>query len=125
MNDKRVMEWISLNFGGALRVHRRPIHTNAESGYTWQTRSKQQLRELLTELLPFLITKRLQAETVLEYIRMSRRQRGGGQNYTDDERQRLTAFRDFMRVLNSKGRGSNDRKAALYAIADAKSGTEK
>lgn len=121
MNDKRVIDWIHKNFGGVVDRYSRPDLKNTESGYAWRARSISHLRQLIPELIPFLIVKKLQAATLLEFVQTfnAGHRRGGLRlGYTEEEKQRMHAYAKFLKELNSRGPGSNDRKAALYAIAE-------
>lgn len=119
MNDQRVMKWIHSTFGGTLIRFKEDPNINREAGFVWKMRDKIELLKIVPELLEFLITKKFQAQVVLAYAQAFNRGRSKAR-YTEDDLVQMTDLADLLKALNSRGIGSNDRKAALYAIADSK-----
>lgn len=62
-----MLQWIEARFSGSVRIERRP---NVKHKTVWRWWSNaDNLTDVITALLPFLITKRDQAELMLAYRR--------------------------------------------------------
>ena len=65
--DVRLLEWVRARFGGSVNLERR--HNTAHKPvYRWVCQADN-LSEMMTALLPYLIAKRDQAELMLAYRR--------------------------------------------------------
>jgi hypothetical protein len=115
MNDIRVMTWIHKTFGGQLRK-RRPANKNSEHGFLWKMRKHKFLKDLLQNIMPYLITKKLHAHTVLEFLETFKKGSGNG-GYTAEEKTQMDVYSSFLKSMNSRGPGSNEIKANLYAVS--------
>ena len=64
---KPTLEWIQARFGGSLKP-RAQRNNHWKPYYRWRVVSNPMLAPLLRNVLPFLVTKRRQAEIMLELI---------------------------------------------------------
>ena len=67
--NKAVMDWIAFTFGGKVysggNVNRNPKY---KPRHTWHVSNREACRVLITSILPYLIVKKEQAKTALEFI---------------------------------------------------------
>lgn len=90
--DRRLINWLVSNFGGNVHGNGRRKKGWKES-YKWLLTGHKVQESLLLAVLPYLILKREQALTVLEFIRMN------GEN-NPAKRQ---IFKERINVLNRRG----------------------
>jgi len=65
--DPKMIEWIHQNFGGRKAIHRKYGKANWKPVHRWETDSIMACKVILEALLPFLITKKKNAEEVLTF----------------------------------------------------------
>jgi hypothetical protein len=69
--NRGILEWIVQNFGGSI-LNRNPKNwkSNWKKSYEWRFTSIKPMESLLLGLLPYLIVKKEQANTLLKYARL-------------------------------------------------------
>ena len=91
MTDKKTIEWVVQNFGGAFYISRSK-NVKWKDAYRWQPRGKKHKEHILLGLLPYLITKERLAGIALEFIRLT--------GMCPEKRK---AFCDAARLLSRRG----------------------
>lgn len=106
-NSLELMDWLYNNFGGWYTAHLND-REHHEVTHVWTISSKKELIDILPFIIPELIVKKVQAQLLLEFC--MKFNIGKGLNYTEAQRQEMKPYSDIMKVLNSKGAGSNRNK---------------
>ena len=112
-NSKELMDWLVNNFGGTV-YNRGGARPNEELGYSWRISSKVDIAKLLPWVVSELIVKRVHAEVMLSFC--ARFNIGKNNVYSEDDRNLMAMYAQCMKILNSKGPGSNDAKAAIKEL---------
>ena len=94
--DERLIKWLQQNFGGNYYKASR-IDPRWKQAYIWRFLKKKDIETLLLAVLPYLIVKREQAITLLEFARLPRYQE------TPEKRAELHAK---IKQLNKRGNDS-------------------
>ena len=94
--DERLIKWLQNNFGGNYYTSKR-TSPKWKQAYIWRFLKKKDIEVLLLAILPYLIIKREQAITLLEFVRLPRYQE------TPEKRAELHAK---IKKLNTRGMGS-------------------
>jgi hypothetical protein len=121
MTDEATVQWLKDHFGGGiLRLKRHSQHPHWQDMYRWDKHSLK-ATEFLREVLPYLITKRAQAELAIEFQARvdewgSSRYHMGTKGFRPLPDEVIAMKEDYfqrMQVLNLMGRGYEERKAIL------------
>lgn len=94
--SEKLIKWLQQNFGGNYYKSSR-VNEKWKQAYIWRYLKKKDIEKLLLAVLPYLIIKREQAITLLEFVRLPRHMEN------TEKRQEL---HERMRELNKRGNDS-------------------
>jgi hypothetical protein len=119
--DLRLMEWVSSRWPGWLEPMGRRTSIGRRECYRFITRSAD-LVTMLTDVLPYLILKREQADLVLELIKTQwhpgqNRRQSGYARYTAVEREQRLALARQVQRLNHGREHDGDPDSVSYRAA--------
>ena len=98
--DEAMLRWLADNWGGTVSFRRRHVAHHKDQ-WLWRSYGSSAVAAL-EAALPFLITKRRQAELVLALVRSSRVT--GRAGYSTDEHEAKQALIHELATLNRRGR---------------------
>ena len=99
-----VLEWIKDKLDGSIRVTKYGDDKGWKDVYKWHCGAKQHFY-LVKNMLPFLIIKRIQAECILEFIKLKKKQKAnkrGIYGLTDKEWEERNKILQKVRALNKR-----------------------
>ena len=89
--NEKLIKWLQHNFGG--NYYKSPASGNCKPAYRWRFLKHKDTEHLLLSILPYLIIKRQQAITLLEFVRLPRM----------ESVQKREDLYQWMRFLNRRG----------------------
>lgn len=89
--NKKLIDWLQQQFGG--NYYKIPAQGNCKEAYRWRFLKQKEIEKLLLAVLPYLIIKRQQAITLLEFVRLSK----------ENASQRREELFQWMKLLNKRG----------------------
>lgn len=114
--SEELIEWLASRFAGGSY---RPVAIgNREQAVQWQLRFKPHLLVILPQVIPYLVIKKLQARLLLKYcleFKDSRR----GVPISEEIAATRDAYCSLFTALNSKGVGSNIKKASVLKLFES------
>lgn len=69
--NKKLIDWIQSRFGGQVYLSKQQTG-NQKEAWMWRSTKKDHIEKLLLMILPYLIIKREQAKTLLNFVRLPR-----------------------------------------------------
>lgn len=100
MTDEATIDWVDARFPGGRATRRQKAQYKVV--HLWSIHNAR-AAALLTAVLPYLVTKRRQAELVIAFGDDLRGTRGHGVRLTDEETARRLALYEETRQLNHRG----------------------
>lgn len=94
--NEKLIKWLLHNFGGNYYKAGR-IVPNCKQAYIWRFLKKAEIERLLLAILPYLIIKRDQAISLLEFVRLPR--------YQETPEKRETLYQK-LKAMNKRGTDS-------------------
>jgi hypothetical protein len=109
-----VLYWVQARFDGHINEHATSKKGTEAPAWQWRMRKKEVLRELLPELIPFLVIKRLHARWMLDFIVNCSKEGGLARNEPVSQTRRAleSSYCTLMKELNAKGVDGVKRKEA-------------
>src|SRR6185437_431121 len=92
--DERLVKWLIKNFGG--NFYKTSASGKCRAAYRWRFLKQKEIEILLLAVLPYLIIKREQAITLLDFVRLER---------TAPSEKRAALYQK-MSLLNKRGADS-------------------
>lgn len=113
ITNEEVVDWIIQRFDGSkYKVQR---SGNNEDAIRWHLIGKDSIIELIPEILPFLIIKKLQASLLLRYC-IQFKNHPSGKKISEEDFALREAYCTLFKNLNSVGKGSNVKKARVIEM---------
>lgn len=101
--QKELLQRIQAKYGGSIYT-KKPYKTNHKVAYCWQLCGNTKIETLLTEVYPFLVLKKQQADIVLDFLSTVIPHERSHEGYTDNVLQERDNYYERIKVLNFRGR---------------------
>lgn len=101
VTNRKLCKWVQKHFGGNLYGYDQA--DGHQKMYHWKLYGKQALKDLILQLLPYLLIKKEAAQTVLEYMELG----------VEPNQQARLAIAEKIKVVNSNNHKTTDTRKLL------------
>ena len=108
MVDKEPLQLFAVLYGGNITLQK-PAKEGYQPVYNWQASNKDRAEKLLTDVRPYLLIKKRQADLLLEFISVFPRYGPRGSN-SESEKE---IYYDLCRILNRSWKNEHQRGVVI------------